>query len=62
MCQFANVCAALHNICIAYKISFDIIPAVDGEQNNVLPNETTESTYKKIGEKIRNDIRISIIN
>ncbi|XP_039950668.1 putative nuclease HARBI1 [Bactrocera tryoni] len=58
--KFANVCAALHNICIKFKINYD--------PQNCYSDQTTDidtrvaNRLTAIGQTIRDQIKYSLIN
>ncbi|XP_065368832.1 putative nuclease HARBI1 [Calliphora vicina] len=59
--QFSNVCAALHNICLQFKV-----PNYEDVQQTPLDTEMpeidtgTETQITKVGKKIRDNIKISL--
>ena len=57
--QFSNVCAALHNICIKFKIPFE--DSIDRIPQNV-SGDTNETQFTRIGKNIRDRIKCSLLN
>ncbi|XP_053954971.1 putative nuclease HARBI1 [Anastrepha ludens] len=57
--RFANVCAALHNICIQFNVSFT---ATNSESQTASDIVSGEGQYTRIGQTIRDQIKISLMN
>ncbi|XP_067636049.1 putative nuclease HARBI1 [Eurosta solidaginis] len=58
--RFANVCAALHNICIQFKIDYNVRRYESDQISDVDPGEANHLTT--IGQTIRDQIKHSLIN
>ncbi|XP_053949300.1 putative nuclease HARBI1 [Anastrepha ludens] len=57
--RFANVCAALHNICIQYNVSFT---ATNSESQTASDIVSEEGQYTRIDQTIRDQIKMSLMN
>lgn len=58
--SFANVCAALHNICIHFKIDFKGKKVNDNIHENFNHNYETDERTRQLAEKIRDDMKNSL--
>lgn len=62
MALFANVSAALHNICIKFKVPKYITQENLVEEESCEVDTEGETQLIKVGEKIRNQIKVSLFN
>lgn len=61
MALFGNVCVALHNLCIHFKVpNYAQLPVAATTQND--PDTGTETNLTRIGQKIRDNIKNSLRN
>ncbi|XP_055850460.1 putative nuclease HARBI1 [Episyrphus balteatus] len=60
--RIANVCCALHNICITYNISYSPPSIRDDELDHTDLHHTEEASLLRAAQAIRNNIKNSICN
>lgn len=60
MARFANACAALHNICLKFKINYNLTNYESESVGEIDVGE--ESQLTRVGHTIRDQIKCSILN
>lgn len=62
LAQFSNVCTALHNICIYFKVpNYENVRQTPADMYPVPAiDDSSETNITKIGKKIRDNIKISL--